>query len=160
MNDPNDISGKLLDNLTELLAADESIGKLPIKQFIAQGEAAWDSEQFTVSFLSIDGGQPALNADFQQPQFMTWYGNWRIELVRKAPGLQQRGTAPSATTQATAAAATNADVLALLNALQACVTGDLIVRDHGVRFAITSIDVVGPRGQMCAAVATISIGLM
>lgn len=133
---------------------------VPQRQFRALGTTpAWDDEQLTVSFISLDQGQPgATSGGIQRGGMETQMVSWLVQLVMAVPALNDVTIIPTAQEQDAAA------VLAM-EASEALWRTLVDIRADGQLFrpplggAIGPLIPIGPSGGLLGYASHFSYGL-
>lgn len=142
----------ILDHLVTVFA--ECGVTLPTRQFIAvggQGQTVHSSAQVTVSWEQAYSGLPQHQSQFPVRRTEPWTAVFVVEVVRDLPGMNNRGTEPSAETLSATAVSQMQDAQIMIEA------GRRSFEDSWEGSGMADISASTPGGLLQAVTMTVMI---
>jgi hypothetical protein len=137
---------------------------VPERQYVTPGSMIpWDGEQFTVTLMGIDQGQPGQGqAQSQVPQAVAYYASFSLNLIRKVPVISTEGFAAQSVPTAEDLDASGqtfiADAAALILAASRIHTAYLET-PPGEGFVAGPLQPVGPEGGLAGSRLLLTVSL-
>ena len=137
---------------------------VPSRRYVTPGGLIpWDTDQLTVSLMSVDQGQPGIgDTTTMIPQAVVFYASYSVNLIRAIPVVNTEGFAgtqlPTAAELDESGQQLQTDAGALLLAAAAIHIGYTLT-DPGQGFVIGPLQPVGPEGGLAGSRLMLTISL-
>lgn len=138
--------------------------EVPEVKFVAPGaEVAWDGEQLSVNFSTIDQGIPGQPFGGTMPPTVTYFAvQFGINLLRVVPGLSGEGDYESmlpTPQEQEAAANTTMNDAAMLTLASVDIHKQHLINDPNEGYAIGPVSSFGPQGNLVGSRCLVTMNL-